>query len=143
MQRRAYADSADTLNIETAPTAMYEVSARARFSAAHHLERYDGSCADVHGHNWEVEVSVSGAELDDRGILVDFRELRRLLAQVLSEFDHKDLNRLDVFKEQSPTSEYLARLIFERLSAMLNTGSRRVSKVTVQETPDTRAVYSE
>jgi len=121
---------------------MYEVSARARFSAAHRLAGYKGACASVHGHNWEVEVFVRGEELDPTGILVDFRELKRAIGEALSVLDHADLNEVEVFRRQNPTSENIARFIYERLSAALDCDRYTVDRVHVGETPETGAMYT-
>ena len=120
---------------------MYEVSIRAHFSAAHHLEGYRGGCEAQHGHNWEVEVFVCGSELDEIGLLVDFRELKIAVMSELDQMDHKDLNTLEIFKDFNPTSERIAEYLFKVLSGSLNNEIRRVSCVSVQETPGAKAYY--
>ena len=120
---------------------MFEVSINARFSAAHHLVNYPGSCAEHHGHNWEVEVFVKGGKLNDTGILVDFRELKISVADVLDKLDHKDLNALSFFKKKNPTSENLAKFLFEELSGCLDSATYTISRVKVKETPESTASY--
>jgi 6-pyruvoyltetrahydropterin/6-carboxytetrahydropterin synthase len=122
---------------------MYELSITRRFSAAHHLAGYPGSCASHHGHNWEVGVSVTGHELDDTGILLDFRTLKETVDGVLEQLDHKDLSALDAFADRNPTSENIARFIYQQVAARLGTRVCRVSRVCVKETPDSEATYSE
>ena len=61
-------------------------------SAGHFLPGYKGDCANQHGHNWTVEVGVSGPILD--GFVIDFKELDGFLANVKSEFDHKNINSI-------------------------------------------------
>jgi len=120
---------------------MFEISVTTRFSAAHHLVGYPGSCAGVHGHNWQVEVFVIGEELDQTGILVDFRALKEAVNGTIAEFDHQDLNTLTAFQGGNPTSENVARYLYNRLSSALNTERIRIARVAVSETPESRAVY--
>ena len=122
---------------------MFEVSIRTRFSAAHHLAGYPGTCAAHHGHNWEVEVYVRGDELNETGILLDYRELKDTLKQVLAGVDHADLNTIEAFSDQNPTSENIARFLYRRIAGALNCARYRLHRVAVHETPETRAVYWE
>jgi len=122
---------------------MYEVSISAHFSAAHHLRGYPGSCAALHGHNWEVEVFVSGNTLNGTGILLDFRQLKNAVQEELTRLDHTDLNTLEAFRECNPTSENLARHLYETLSARFASPDCRLSRVSVRETPGSRASYWE
>jgi len=122
---------------------MYEVSITTHFSAAHHLKGYAGACSALHGHNWEVEVFVRGEKLNATGILLDFRKLKDAVGRLLKALDHADLNRLKMFEGANPTSENLARLLFAKLARKLNCAEYRVAKVTVRETPGSRASYWE
>jgi 6-pyruvoyltetrahydropterin/6-carboxytetrahydropterin synthase len=120
---------------------MFELSIKTRFSAAHHLVGYPGSCASLHGHNWEVEVVVHGKRLDKTGILMDFRELKAAVNQIIKEIDHSDLNAVAALKGVNPTSENIAKFLFGRISKAVNGPRSRVARVSVNETPDSRAVY--
>ena len=122
---------------------MFEISAMARFSAAHHIEGYEGSCAAHHGHNWDVEVFVRGERLDEKGILVDFRRVKQVMARTLEEVDHTDLNTVAGLGGANPTSECIAEFLYGRFSADLNCGSYRVHRVLVRETSETSASYWE
>ena len=122
---------------------MYEVSISAHFSAAHRLNGYQGACSALHGHNWEVEVSVRGERLNDAGILMDFRQLKEAVTRRLQALDHSDLNAVDVLGGMNPTSENLARFLFQALSREVNGAEYRVWRVTVRETPGSRAAYWE
>lgn len=122
---------------------MFELSIKTHFSGAHHLEGYPGKCAEHHGHTWKVEVFVRGEKLDKDGILIDFSSLRETVGSVLNTIDHSDLNTLDAFKKQSPTSENIAAFLFKQLSTDLNCDTYRISRVSVQETPGTKADYWE
>jgi 6-pyruvoyltetrahydropterin/6-carboxytetrahydropterin synthase len=119
---------------------MYELTAEIQFDSAHNLRRYEGPCESLHGHTYRVQVHYRGSELNEIGILVDFKQLKSALADAVSHFDHCYLNELPDFREQNPTAENIARLIFEKMRALLDDG---VSKVTVWETPTSSASYWE
>ena len=86
---------------------MYELEVYRSFSAAHNLCGYPGDCAKLHGHNWLVTVVLATSELDNIGIGFDFKTLKKLLDEVLGEFDHCCLNELPEFAAMNPTSENL------------------------------------
>jgi 6-pyruvoyltetrahydropterin/6-carboxytetrahydropterin synthase len=114
------------------------------FSSAHQLRHYQGKCESLHGHNFTVQVQVQGRDLDPKlGIVMDFQELRTLLKQVLAELDHRNLNELSEFSEINPSSEHLARYIYQRLAALLPSPGVTMHTVSVAEGPNTIAAYSE
>ncbi len=121
----------------------YELSVRTRFSAAHSLKDYDGKCASLHGHNWEVEVCVRGGRLNKSGMVVDFGDLKECVRRVVSRFDHCDLRQLAEFSNENPTSENLARAVYRALEREIPRGRFRLWRVIVRETPDSSAAYSE
>ena len=90
---------------------MFELKAQLYFSAAHHLLNYDGECENQHGHNWLVEAYVKGETLDKSNILVDYKVLKKELKAVLDLLDHKDINELPFFENESPSSEMIAMFI--------------------------------
>ncbi len=120
---------------------MYELTVREGFSAAHRLHSTGGKCAELHGHNWKVEVRVCAEELDGAGMAIDFHDLKAITREILEELDHRYLNELPDFQEQNPTAENLARHIYERLAERL--GSERVGldRVCVWESDATAATY--
>ena len=124
---------------------MFEVKVEKSFSAAHHLLNYQGACENQHGHNWKVEVYVIGKTLDKSNILVDFKVLKKELDKILNYLDHKDINTLPEFENESPSSEFMAKFIFEKMKEHLKNKYKNaeVSKVAVWETPTSRAVYYE
>jgi 6-pyruvoyltetrahydropterin/6-carboxytetrahydropterin synthase len=77
------------------------------FDAAHRLPDYDGKCARVHGHTYDVEVVLEGPVDDESGFLMDFYNLKRILKSVLEELDHRDLNEI----LPNPTAERIAEHI--------------------------------
>ncbi|MDD3719088.1 MAG: 6-carboxytetrahydropterin synthase QueD [Actinomycetota bacterium] len=123
----------------------YEISASAHFDAAHLLRDYDGPCARMHGHSFRVEAALAGSSLGPTQLLVDFHDLRRLLEEVIEPFDHRCLNEVEPFTRLSPTSENIARHVYESLAARLAElpPGVRLAWVSVSESPDTRVVYRE
>src|SRR5574344_1850977 len=110
---------------------MFELKAQLYFSAAHHLLNYDGKCEHQHGHNWLVETFVKGYKLDKSNILIDYKVLKNNLKEVLDYLDHQDINELPEFKGISPSSETLAKFIYEKMKARIPS----TSKVSIWETP--------
>jgi 6-pyruvoyltetrahydropterin/6-carboxytetrahydropterin synthase len=122
---------------------VFEVYVKTHFSAAHRLEGYAGDCARAHGHNWIVEAYVKCTELDQIGIGIDFRDIKQAVREVIFNLDHFDLNELEPFREVNPSSENIAKYIYQELSKKLNTHSAKVSRVKVCETPGAGAYYWE
>jgi 6-pyruvoyltetrahydropterin/6-carboxytetrahydropterin synthase len=120
---------------------IYEIKIITDFAAAHNLRNFRGKCENLHGHNWKVEVVVRGTELDAGGMLVDFGEIKEVTRQLLGELDHQYLNDLPFFKEQNPSSENIARYLFEGLSGKINSGSLMVYKVSAWESNNACATY--
>lgn len=122
---------------------MYELKITSRFAAAHQLREFKGGCENLHGHNWKVEVCVTGTDLGKDGLLIDFRLIKKETKRVIDELDHKFLNELEPFKTINPSSENIARHIFEFLSPVLNQKGVRISKVTAWESDSACASYTE
>ena len=122
---------------------MYELKIVSQFAAAHQLRNFRHKCEQLQGHNWKVEVFLRSDQLDSVGLVRDFGEIKAATHQVLSEFDHRFLNDIGPFREQNPSSELIARYLFQRLTEQLNTESTRVSSVSVWESDTSCASYWE
>ena len=122
---------------------MHEVSVTLQFSAAHNLRGYRGQCEALHGHNWKVEVSLAARTLDKLGMVADFKVIKGHLKAILAPLDHAYLNNLADFKKINPTSEHIARLVFEGMRKRISAGGLKVSKVRVWETDNSCATYSQ
>ena len=121
---------------------MYELTVKADFEAAHFIKNYPGKCARLHGHNWVVEAVAKGDELNELGILIDFKVLKIELNKILAELDHQYLNELEIFAEKNPSAENLAKIIFEKLSASeIFSGKNKLSAVKVHESPKSCVTY--
>ncbi len=124
-------------------TELYRVKVEEEFSASHQLRHYGGKCEELHGHNFRVLAEVEGTGLDpDTGLLIDFKELRGALRQILQELDHRHLNELPAFQEVNPSSENLARHIFVRLEQGLAESEVRVREVSVLEKKGSQATFT-
>jgi 6-pyruvoyltetrahydropterin/6-carboxytetrahydropterin synthase len=121
----------------------FEISVATEFSAAHFLRGYPGNCAQVHGHNWTVEVFVRCRELNAIGIGIDFREVKLAISESIKNLHHSCLNEHPIFKELNPSSENIAKFLYKELSARINSENAKISRVKVSETPNTGAYYWE
>lgn len=120
---------------------MFEVSIIDNFSAAHKLRGYRGRCEDLHGHNWKIIVTVTAQKLDNIGLAVDFRLLKRKLNKVLEGLDHKYLNDLAYFKKFNPSSENIAEYLYGKLAAAINNRRLKLKEVKVWESDNSAAAF--
>lgn len=120
---------------------MFQIGVIRHFSSAHHLRGYKGKCEALHGHNWKVEAQVRSEKLDHLGMVVDFGDLKTILDALLDELDHTLINDHPYFKEHNPSSEELARFLFERLKDDLP-AQVEVASVKVWESPGSFAIYT-
>jgi 6-pyruvoyltetrahydropterin/6-carboxytetrahydropterin synthase len=125
---------------------MYEVTVEAGFSSGHYLRNYRGKCENPHGHNYKVRVTLSGRELDEAGLLLDFKLLKQVMRPVIDRIDHQMLNDLSPFTELNPSAENLARYFFDETNqqlAKMTAGRVKVKDCTIYETDTTTATYYE
>ncbi len=123
---------------------IWRLRVREDFSSAHALRHYQGKCENIHGHNFSVEVCVEGDKLaPDTEMLLDFKIIKQELKAVLSLLDHKNLNDTPPFDAQNPSSENLARFIYQELAGRLAPHGVRMHEVTVSEKAAQSAAYCE
>jgi 6-pyruvoyltetrahydropterin/6-carboxytetrahydropterin synthase len=120
---------------------MYELKVVTKFSAAHQLTMVGSKCENMHGHNWKVEVNVTGEKLDDGGVVLDFGEIKKHVAEIMSMLDHKYLNELEFFQQSQPSSENIAFFVAGQLQQRIDGPSVRVNRVTAWESDDAAATY--
>jgi len=121
---------------------MFEVSVDRTFAAGHALRNYKGKCENVHGHNYKVQITVRGEQLDSAGLLVDFLDLKRLTDEVIEYLDHRFINDLAPFDVLNPSAENLAKYFHDRVSAGFKSDTTaRIAEVRVWETDTSSAVY--
>lgn len=122
---------------------MYELMVETSFSAAHQLRGYDGRCERLHGHNWRVNIHVTAERLNETGLVIDFHELKRVAEEAVSPLDHSFLNEIFPFTEINPSSENIARWIYDNIKKRLSGKNVDVSMVTVWESETASATYME
>jgi 6-pyruvoyltetrahydropterin/6-carboxytetrahydropterin synthase len=108
-----------------------------RFESAHRLPKVPAGhkCARLHGHSYKVEIAVEGPVDEETGWLIDFAVLEEAWAPLGKVLDHNYLNEIPGL--ENPTSEILARWIWERLQPKLPL----LARVTVSETCTSRCEY--
>jgi 6-pyruvoyltetrahydropterin/6-carboxytetrahydropterin synthase len=124
---------------------VYEVSKDFLFSAAHQIRFHGGKCERLHGHNWRVRVHARASELNKLGMVIDFADLQRIVAEVGSRFDHRNVNEVPPFDQENTTAELLARFFYQEVGRQLASEGGRVtvSRVEVWENEGSLAVYRE
>lgn len=113
------------------------------FSAAHNLRDYKGKCEKLHGHNWKVEVEVQSKKLGKSGLLIDFHDLKGIVAEELAFLDHTYLNEVPPFDKINPTSENLAEYLYHEIGADLAKQNAKIARVIVWESENANASYQE
>ncbi len=120
---------------------MYEVKVVTRFAAAHRLTMVGAKCENMHGHNWKIEVALTGEALDAGGVLMDFGAVKGRLREIIARVDHQFLNELEMFQGRQPSSERIAAYIAGELQKAITTPGVRVSRVSAWESEDSCATY--
>jgi len=120
---------------------MFELKILTHFSAAHQLTMVASKCENLHGHNWHVEVCVTGNRLDEGGVLVDFGIIKKHVREIMQRLDHQFLNELPYFATDPPSSENIAVYVARNLQEMLDLPGVMVSRVSAWESDDACATY--
>ncbi|MFN3134525.1 MAG: 6-carboxytetrahydropterin synthase QueD [Candidatus Kryptonium sp.] len=123
---------------------MYKISVQKKFSASHIIKNYPSECGRLHGHNWNVKVIVKAKELNDFGMAIDFKELSKILNDVIEKLDHYHLNDIPPFNEIQPTAENLAKFFYDELKLKLAQYKNiEIDSVEIWETEKYSAIYQE
>lgn len=120
---------------------MFDIFIDTHFAGAHHLRDYPGDCEKPHGHNWKVKVTVRAQSVDQYGMGIDFKVLKKIVKQAIDKLDHKDLNTLPYFQKQNPSSEHIAEFLFEELNDELTSDTYKLYSVRVLETDTQGLTY--
>ena len=119
---------------------MYAVSTEIVFQAGHYLQ-LDQQQEKAHQHDWRIRVTVQAEQLDRRGLVMDFHLLEDLLAKVVEPLSKvPSVNDLPEFAELNPSTENLARYIYDNLAVQLP-GEVSLSEVELWEMSHCRATY--
>lgn len=119
----------------------FELNKDMNFSAAHYIpDERAGVCSRTHGHTYFVNITIAGNQLDDMGFLVNFRDIKTIINDT---FDHTLINDLPELKDKMPSTELVAKTIFDMIDSHLNTLSHapKVLQVFLRETPTSYVVY--
>ena len=120
---------------------MYELKVVTRFAAAHRLTMVGTKCENMHGHNWKIEVFLTGEKLDEAGVVMDFGAIKTRLRDIIGRLDHQYLNELAMFQGRQPSSEHIAAYIAAELQKAIQHPAVRVSRVSAWESDDACATY--
>ena len=118
---------------------MYDLSITTNFSSAHFLRGYQGPCENLHGHTWKLEITIGSKELNSIGLVVDFRKIKDQLNQFISYLDHVSINELPFFQEVNPSTENLAKYIYDEFSKQCQ--PYQLKKVRVWESDACSVTY--
>ena len=122
---------------------MFKLVVKKEFSSAHILNGHPGNCKRMHGHNWLVEAEVQGDNTNDIGMVIDFKDIKNNLKEIISNLDHQFLNDLEPFINENPTAENISKYIYKELSNNINTDNIKVSKIKLWETSNSAVTYTE
>lgn len=124
-------------------TGLFTLKVMLEFSAAHALRGYVGDCARVHGHNWKVEAEIKARGLNDIGIALDFKDMRKAMKEIIDTLDHQFLNELPPFDRLNPTAENLAMWFFTQMKPIVQAEQQHLAAVRIWETDRCSVRYSE
>lgn len=139
---------------------MYKLKTKASFDSAHFLKDYEGKCSNIHGHRWTVEIEVGAETLEhdtqNRGMVVDFSNLKKDLREIADYFDHSLIMETGSLRQATedaliaenlrivkvdfrPTAENFAKYIYDEMTSR----GYKVIEARVYETPNNVASYCE
>ncbi len=121
----------------------YTLRILTEFASAHTLRGYPGACSRLHGHNWKVEVELEARKLDELGMGLDFKIIKRSANELVGELDHRYLNEVSPFDKVNPTAENIAAYLYRGLAERLNDERVQVRTVTLWETDRACVRYTE
>ena len=122
---------------------MYKLVVKKEFSSAHVLHGHPGDCKRMHGHNWIVEAKVEGNNINKIGMVIDFKDIKNTLSDIISKLDHRYLNDIEPFIDNNPTAENISKYIYKELSKIINTDNIKVSEIKLWETNNSAVIYTE
>ena len=139
---------------------MYYLTSEAAFDGAHFLSGYEGKCSNLHGHRWRVVLKIKAEDLQkegqQRGMVVDFSDVKNALKTETDYFDHSFIYEKDTLKPATvaalkeenflmrvvdfrPTAENFSKYFYDKFTGY----GFKVAEVTVYETPNNYASYSQ
>ncbi len=122
---------------------MFKLNVTSQFASAHKLNGYDGACKNLHGHNWKVRIGIECEKTDKIGMTIDFGIVKTELNRLMDHLDHSFLNDLPSFKNQNPTSENIAKFIYDEMKKRISVDGCKLADVEVWESDKSSMVYYE
>jgi 6-pyruvoyltetrahydropterin/6-carboxytetrahydropterin synthase len=107
------------------------------------LRNYQGDCEALHGHNWKVQVTVQAHNLNDIGLAIDFKLLKKITGETLARLDHTCINDMAPFGDINPSSENIARVLFEEMKTSIAAYGVSLARISVWESDNAWATYFE
>jgi len=105
------------------------------FDSAHNLTGYHGSCENLHGHTYKLEVTVTGS-MSEEGMVVDFHDLKIVVEKnIIKKLDHQYLNEIIPTRT---TCENISLWIWKELEPYIELLNCKLHKITLYETPDSK-----
>ncbi|SHI51169.1 6-pyruvoyl-tetrahydropterin synthase [Nocardiopsis flavescens] len=123
---------------------MFSVTVRDHMMVAHSFRgEVFGPARALHGATFVVDATVHRRDLDPDGVVVDIGEFSRVLAQIVGELNHRNLDEVPEFAGVNTTTEFLARTVADRLAERLDAAARGLCRiaVTLHESHVARASY--
>lgn len=130
----------EAAQVKTQP--IFELGADAFFGARHFVTM-NGVQGPPHHHSFRVEALMDAPAQDSDGVVIGFGDARKLVEEIVADYNESLLNTVEPFTTMQPTSENIAKVIFERLKSALNTDEIRLKQVRVWESPTNSASYSD
>lgn len=120
---------------------MFEVTASQSFKASHAIRTLSGDLEPTHEHDWRIVVTVLGSSLDSNGCVIDFAVIQRHVRSCLENWEGKDLNTLGIFMDMPPSTEFLAKCLFDQLDPLMSEDGYTLKRVTIWETDNCSAAF--
>lgn len=139
---------------------MFRIAKEFTFAMGHRLSRHDGACKNIHGHNYTVIIGLKSKELNNKGMIMDFSDLKRVAnvfldpmdhALMVSKADEKIASKMGeimpflkiLIVPYEPTAENMSKDIFDHVGEILKTmWNVDIDYVTIFETDTSQATYS-
>lgn len=134
---------------------MLSITKIVRFEAAHVISTHKGACSNIHGHSYELHITICGETLNESAMLLDFTELKKMITKtVLNDFDHALLlkrNAINVAASKNvvtkicwlthePSAEFLVMYIAQQLEPLIP-ASLKLKRVRLFETDSSYAEW--
>ncbi len=122
---------------------MFRITVEQFMDAAHSLRGYRGKCEAVHGHRYRVSATLRADGQNEIGLCYDFSDAKSRLRDILNRYDHTYLNDIPPFDSVNPSTENIARAVYDELKGTLEGEPVALESVSVWETPEQGVEYRE